>query len=30
MKELGRDIVITLLLAVAVFGPFALYMLGVI
>ena len=28
MKELGRDIAITLLLALAVFAPFVLYMMG--
>lgn len=30
MKEIGRDIVAILALAVAMFGPFALHMLGVL
>ena len=30
IKEFGKDCVATLLLAVAVFGPFALYMMGVL
>lgn len=30
MKEFAKDCVATILLAVAVFGPFALHMLGVL